>query len=43
MPKKWSLKGLNWVSSAVLFIDYDGASIFDKRIQEYMKKGIKDG
>ena len=38
---KMALKGLNWVSRAVLSADYDGVSFFDKRNQEYMDKSIK--
>ena len=43
LPQKWSYKGLNWVSRAVLSADYDGVSIFDKRNLECKKKSIKDG
>ena len=31
------------VSRAVLSTDYDGISISDKRIQEYVKKMVKEG
>ena len=41
MPQKWSEKGLNRVSRAVLSADYDGVSVFDKRNHEYMKKVSK--